>query len=160
LEDFETTSLEDWEHEFLREYLGHSASGEHVNATEHLADFSRWKLRGGPKIISYAAQYLLRYRVLDIFMDTIVGYRHPDLSTVPRSHLPPLTKRMNRVHDSLSDWTRGVSKFLSLLDTHDTHTQETSHLGGMNLLPWNTPQNMQSKAGMSVSGVLDSPSIA
>lgn len=160
MEDFETTCLDDWRCDFLLEYLGHSASGERVNVTQHLADFSRWTSRGAPQKINYAGQYLLRYRVLDIFMDTMMAFRHPDLATVPRSQLPPLTKRLNGVHNSLSDWTQCISRFLSLLDARDAHAQEIPRPGGLTLLPWHTPQNTQSKVEMSICSAVDSPTPA
>lgn len=153
MEDFETDCLQDRNCNFLQEYLGHSASGQCI-ATEHLAEFSRWTSLGSPQQINYAGQYILRYRVLDIFMDTMAAYRHPDLNTAPRSKLPVLTKRMNGVHKSLSDWTQCITKFLSFLDIRDG-TPEISCTWGLNLLPWKSPQ---SKGDISISSAVDPPS--
>jgi hypothetical protein len=138
VDHFESTCSEQ---EFLLNYLGDSSSGEHIDAPQHLADFPRWNALGAPQKIDYAAQYLLRLRVLDIFMDTIAGYRHPNITTVPRSPLPSFPRRIQGVHKSLSDWTQCVSRFLSMFDAHDPDPQDIPHPGSQSVVTWKTPEN-------------------
>jgi hypothetical protein len=75
--------------------------------------------------MEYTAQYILRYRVLDILMDVMEATPHPQLTSLPRRPLPSGTTRMDKIHKSLANWRQCITKFESMLDGHDRRSRQT-----------------------------------
>jgi len=146
LDDFEHVCFDDWEMDFLWEYLGGPPAKEPINVFQHLGNIHKWLYWGAPRKMEYAAQYLVRYRVLDILLDVMQAEPHPNLVSVSRGPFPSGTTRMDKIHKSLADWTQCISRFESMVDGHDRRARqlvEDQNTGSLNMLGWHDTGHMQ-----------------
>ena len=112
---------------FLWDYLGGSHTQQSGDPRHQLFDVNYWsKMSGGVRKLDYVAQYIMRYRVLDILVDVMGAGRHTNVSTVPRISLPVSTTRIDKIQSSLHDWMQCISKFESMMTSHDRQPPSTS----------------------------------